>query len=190
MIAGTPAEAYLRGRGITCPLPDTLSFIEHYGQDRLPAMLAVFGIPCEPNPGTLSIAADQIAGAHLTFLTPDGSGKTRDRDGRTKIMLGRGHDFPIVLAPAGDGLALGIAEGIEDALSWHQAFGMGGWAAGAAVRLPGVARHIPGFTEHVDILQDDNVAGRNGTATLAGLLAARDIETAIINLAAEFEGAA
>jgi len=189
-IQGTPAEAYLRGRGIICPLPDTLSFVEGYGPGRIPAMLAMFGVPGEPLPGTLRIEPRQIAGAHLTFIKPDGSGKAKDRHGRSKIMLGRGHDFPIVLAPPNDGGGLVVAEGIEDALTAHQLTGLGAWAAGAANRLPGIARHVPGYVECVTIIEDDNEAGRRGCQQLAETLAARGIDVLIERSESEVRNAA
>ena len=43
-IAGTVAEAYLRGRAITCPLPDTLRFVPscwHATARRFPALVAL-----------------------------------------------------------------------------------------------------------------------------------------------------
>ena len=47
-------------------------------------------------------------------------------------MIGRSSGSPIVLAPANDLLGLVISEGIEDALSLHEASGCGAWAAGSA----------------------------------------------------------
>jgi hypothetical protein len=44
-------------------------------------------------------------------------------------MIGRSIGFPIVLAPVNDGLGLSITEGIEDALSLHQATGLPQWAS-------------------------------------------------------------
>jgi hypothetical protein len=42
---------------------------------------------------------------------------------------------PIVLAPPNDLLGSSITEGIEDALTMHEATGLGTWAAGSAARL-------------------------------------------------------
>ena len=47
-------------------------------------------------------------------------------------MIGRSTGAPIVLAPLTDALGLAITEGIEDALSVHEATGLGVWAAGSA----------------------------------------------------------
>ncbi|RWN58465.1 hypothetical protein [Mesorhizobium sp.] len=59
---------------------------------------------------------------HLTRLRPDGSGKAEEP---AKIMIGRSKGAPIVLAPLNDLLGLIVTEGIEDALSAHQATGLG-----------------------------------------------------------------
>jgi hypothetical protein len=173
--AGTIVEKYLRSRGIEC-VPDLARFVTYRG---LPAMCLPFGIPTEPAPGRLSIRPEQIGGVHLTFLQTDGSGKAKDAKGRSKIMIGRGHDFPIVLAPANDLGGLVISEGIEDALSWHQENGVGAWAAGAASMLPRIARHVPRSIETISIIEDDNEAGRSGCRALAEALHDRGFEVLI-----------
>jgi hypothetical protein len=179
-VAGSPAETYLRSRGISLAAwPFTLGFVQAYGDDRLPAMVAFFGIPTEPEPGVLSMRPEQIVGIHLTFLQPDGSGKVADRDDRSKIIVGRGHSLPIVLAPPNDGLGLIIAEGIEDALSWHQVTRLGAWAAGTANRLPGLAEQIPAYIECATIIEDPDPAGRTYSARLAQALAGRNVEVLI-----------
>ena len=164
-IAGTPAESYLRGpRGITCPLPATLRFLPASGPHP-PAMVAPFGIPAEPEPGQLDVARMMIHGVHLTRLKPDGSGKMDADD--AKRFIGSAPGLPIVLTPVNDLGGLAISEGIEDALSLHQGTGLGAWAAGAANRLPAVARAVPRYVEVVTILVDDNDAGRRNSSELA-----------------------
>ena len=129
--------------------------------------------------GRPSIRPEQIAGVHLTFLQPDGSGKAKDAKGRSKIMIGRNHNFPIVLAPVNDTGGLVVAEGIEDALTVHQLTGLGAWAAGAASMLPRIARHVPRYVECVTIIEDDNEAGRSGCRELAKALHERGFEVLI-----------
>lgn len=104
-IDGTPAEAYLRGRGISCPLPDRLRFHPHcwHGPSgsRLPAMVA------------LVEGGDGFA-VHRTFLRPDGTGKA-GLAGGDKLMLGATAGGAVRLS---DGLSrLAVAEGIESAMS-------------------------------------------------------------------------
>ena len=116
-----------------------------------------------------------VVGVHLIKLKPDGSDRLRD-DPKCKITIGKDIAVPIVLAPPNDGLALDIAEGIEDALNAHQATGRGSWAAGGATRLPGLADFIPRYIESVTILVDDNDAGRRNSNQLARRAHARGFE--------------
>jgi len=71
-----------------------------------------------------------VRGVHLTRLKPDGSDRERTANG--KIMIGHSAGVPIILAPPNDLLGMAISEGIEDALSAHEATGLGAWAAGTA----------------------------------------------------------
>jgi hypothetical protein len=143
-IAGSIAETYLRqARGYRGALPATLGYLAPRGEHG-PAMIAAFGMAYEPEPGLLEIADAQVRGVHITRLTVDGSGKAGTE--RDKIMLGSSSGYPIVLAPANDFLGLVITEGIEDALSLHQATGLGAWTAGAASAVLGTiaANLLPG----------------------------------------------
>ena len=103
-IAGTIAETYLRGRGITCELPETLRFHRAcwHGPTakRWPAMVG-------------AVQGANRPAVHRTYLRPDGSGKA-DID-PPKAMLGTVTGGAVRLA---DGLGpLVVAEGIETALS-------------------------------------------------------------------------
>ena len=176
-IAGTIAETYLRqARGIRCPLPSTLGFLPAR-DDYPPAMIAAFGMATEPEPGLLAIHDMALRGVHLTRLLPDGSGKAGDD--KAKIMVGRSKGSPIVLAPMNDLLGLAIAEGIEDALSIHQATGLGAWAAGSASRMPALADRVPDWIDCVTILADADADGRKGAAELAEALRRRRIHADI-----------
>jgi hypothetical protein len=93
--------------------------------------------------------------------------------GADKIMIGHSIGYPIVLAPASDSLGIVITEGIEDALSAHEATGLGAWAAGSASRLPALAETVPNYIESVTILADDDPDGRRYAAALQGCLAER-----------------
>jgi hypothetical protein len=130
-----------------------------------PASRSLACSPSRPN---------RVVGAHLIKLQPDGSDRLRG-DG-AKITIGKDITCPIVLAPPNDGLAIDIAEGIEDALNAHQASGRGAWAAGGAGRLPGLADFIPGYVESITVLVDDNEAGRTNSKELARRAHARGIE--------------
>jgi hypothetical protein len=173
-ISGTIAETYLRRRGIACDLPSTLSFLPARKPEHHPALLAVFGLPDEPEPGAFWINRRKISGVHLTLLAPDGLSKVGTE--RDKFMVGPSAGWPIVLAPPNDGLALVIAEGIETALSMHQATGLGAWAAGSAGRMPPLANVIPDYVECVTIATEEDEAGMRGASELAGRLNAPGIE--------------
>lgn len=122
-ILGTPAEAYLRGRGIDLAAlgkaPGALRFNPKVWcaerEMEAPAMLAAI------------VAGAATIGVHRTYLAPDGRGGWRKAPIRSaKKVLGQfqggaipiwrgASDRPLREAPAGDTVA--ICEGIEDALT-------------------------------------------------------------------------
>ena len=102
-ICNTLAEAYLRGRGITCALPESLRFHPacwHASGHRLPALIA-------------AVQGCDLAAVHRTYLRPDGRGKAEVDP--PKAMLGAVNGGAVRLC-AGPG-PLVVAEGIETALS-------------------------------------------------------------------------
>lgn len=103
-IIGTIAETYLRGRGITCPIPvDCLRFHPacwHPTGKHLPAMVA-------------RVKGSDGYALHRTYLKHDGSGKADVEP--PKAMLGTCAGGAVRLLEA-DG-PLVVAEGIETALS-------------------------------------------------------------------------
>lgn len=125
---GTPAEAYLSGRGLALPGDAPLRFHGACprGRERLPAMLALMSDAGSAAP----------CGVHRTFLAPDGNGKA---PGQAKMMAGRAGVIRLV-PDAEVTQGLGIAEGIETALAVMQRMDWRPvWAAtsaGAIARLP------------------------------------------------------
>ena len=173
-IAGTIAERYLRqSRGITCPLPTTLGFLSPAKPQHCPAMIAAFGMPDEPGSGILG-KLTSVGAVHLTLLKLDGSGKA-DLE-KPKLVVGSPSARPIVIAPPNDLLGLAICEGIEDALTAHQATGLGAWAAGAAGFMPKLADAVPSYIEAVTIYAHADKAGQHGAHKLAAALRKRGIE--------------
>jgi hypothetical protein len=180
-VRGSVVEIYLREvRSIHCSLPATLGFLPAR-DDHPPAMIAPFGLPTEPEPGLLAIDDAAVLGVHITRLRHDGSGKQGDR---AKIMIGRCVGSPIVLAAMNDGLGLAVTEGIEDALSVHEATGLGAWAAGAAARLPALASAIPAYADAISVIADGDPAGRRFAAELEAALRSRNIRAASVSLEA------
>jgi hypothetical protein len=182
-IAGTPAETYLRtARGYAGRIPETLGFLPDRGFYP-PAMVAAFGIPTEPEPGRITIDDDALTGVHITRIAPDGRGKAgSDYD---KVMIGRSLGCPIALAPVNDLGGLFIAEGIEDALSAHEATGLGAWAAGAASRLPALAAVVRSYVDVVSIAVDPDPDGIRYAAALAAALVMRGVATRKVPFAPE-----
>lgn len=124
-VHGTTAETYLRRRGITCALPDSLRFHPacwHPTAQRLPAMVARID------------GADRFA-VHRTYLRPDGGGKAGTDP--AKAMLGAVAGGAVRLAHGQDALAVG--EGIETALSLSSGLLRGSVAIWAALSAPGMA---------------------------------------------------
>jgi hypothetical protein len=174
-LEGTPAEIYLRvGRGIGCALPPTLGYLPaHAGYAH--AMIAAFGLCDEIAPGLLG-PPEAVTAIHLTELAIDGHART------SKRMLGPVSGQPLVLAPPNDGLGLVIAEGIEDALSLHEATGLGAWAGGSAGHMAKLGLAVPDYIDCVSIAEDANAAGSHATRTLSDALKARGITCQILKL--------
>jgi hypothetical protein len=147
---GSPVEPYLGdARNYSGPLPQTIRYLKPFKPQYHPAMIAVFAIPDEIEPGVLKVRDDQIRGIHLTLLKPDGSSKAGTE--RDKLMIG----------------------------SLREATGLGVWAAGSASRLPSLADTVPAYTDCVTVAADDDEAGRTGAVKLAQALQARGIHVQV-----------
>ncbi|WP_336485193.1 toprim domain-containing protein [Methylobacterium nigriterrae] len=127
--SGTLAEMYLRGRGITEPVPSSIRFLP--GQRNpsdgqlYPAMISlVQRVPGGDDPRAAPLHA---SGVHLTFLhASDADGRVRKAATETnKISLGQLRHGGVWLAPVQEiGAELAVAEGIETALSVRQLTGL------------------------------------------------------------------
>lgn len=155
-IAGSPAEAYLRGRGIVGPLPASLRFHPacwHQTAQRFPAMVARLE------------GADGFA-VHRTYLKPDGSGKADVAP--PKAMLGAVAGGAVRLTEGHGALAVG--EGIETALSLSCGLLSAPAAIWAALSAAGLAAlRLPPAPARLTIASDGDKAGREA----ANILAAR-----------------
>jgi len=144
--SGTPAETYLRSRGISLPIPACLRFAARvwhpYAKVALPAMVASI-----ENPLT-----GEFQGIHATFLHRDGHRKADVSP--AKLMRGKAGGGVVRLACVSqfpDHLAL--AEGIESALSYQQLTGVPAWAALSAgnfgkVRWPVGVKRVTLAADH------------------------------------------
>jgi hypothetical protein len=175
-ITGTIVEKYLREvRGIACTLPPTLGFLPPRKPDQHPAMIAAFGICDEVEPGIIT-APRNVQAVHLTLLRDNG---TKAEVEPNKVMIGTPSGKPIIVAPPSDLLGLAITEGIEDALSVHQAIDLGAWAAGAAGFMPKLADAVPGYIDSITVNAHADKAGQDGANMLAVKLRVRGIEVII-----------
>src|SRR5262249_19565613 len=156
---GTIAEAYLRSRGIICPLPATLGYLAPTKPGYHPALIGAFDFPEEIESGRLA-TTPHVDAVHLTLLRRDGSDKADVE--KPKLKVGASLGVPIVLAPVNDLSGLAVCEGIENRLTIHQATGLGVWCAGSATRMPALAGTIPSYVHAITIYADDDKAGRNG----------------------------
>jgi hypothetical protein len=167
---GSIAETYLRkARGYGGPLPAALGFLRPF-KDYPPSLIAAFAMPEESEPGVLRAPLD-IEAVQLIALKTDGSDKAAVEI--KKRTIGSPKGVPIVVAPANDLLAISVHEGIEDALSAHDATGLGAWASGGASFLPHLADAIPAYVETITVVAHRDEAGRIGARELARRLAAR-----------------
>jgi hypothetical protein len=172
-LAGSIAETYLRkARGYAGPLPATLGFLRPF-KDYPPSLIAAFAMPEEAEPGVLRAPLD-VAAVQLIALKADGSDKAAVEIQKRTIGCPKG--VPIVVAPANDLLAISVHEGIEDALSAHDATGLGAWASGGASFLPHLAGAVSSYVETVTVVAHRDEVGRNGARELARRLAARGFE--------------
>lgn len=143
---GSPVETYLRSRGITLPIPADVRYhprLKHrYTGLELPAMVCA-----------VRDEAGEVAGVHRTFIVADGSGKAPISEPKMALgVLARG---AVHLAqPTAD---LGLAEGVESALSAMQLFGIPCWAALGA-RMHKVA--VPTCVRRVHVFGDGGPEGK------------------------------
>jgi phage/plasmid primase-like uncharacterized protein len=154
-IAGTLAETYLRGRGITCPLPDTLRFHSScwHGPTakRWPAMVG-------------AVQGAGLPAVHRTWLRADGLGKA-DID-PPRAMLGAVTGGAVRLAD-GPGLLV-IAEGIETALSLASGLLRVPATVWAALSTSGIrGLYLPDKPGRLTIAADGDSAGRTAAQALA-----------------------
>src|SRR5215213_4098451 len=100
----------------------------------------------------LALEDSAAMGVHLTFLRPDGNDKAGGVEDAKLTGCKGSTGSPICLAPPNDLLGFSVTEGIEDALSIHEATGLGvwAWAAGTAGRMPALGPRRPRLSRHCD----------------------------------------
>jgi len=164
LISGTPAEAYLRGRGIYMPLPPTLRFarLKHPTGGVHPCLIAVV------------ISADKMfAGIQRTYLTDDGH---KAAVTPVKMSLGTIAGCAIRLEPPAAEII--VCEGVEDGLTLQQEIGRAVWVAAGASMLS--AMRFPPIVTSVVIAADNDVAGEQQADKAARAFAERGLRVRII----------
>jgi hypothetical protein len=147
-IAKSPAEAYLRGRGLTLEVSD-LRYHSRTPYGR--AAQAIF------RPALLAAVRDGrgLIAVHRTFLDPR-SAKLADLP-LPKRALGRLGEGAVRLRPPRQGL-LGWAEGIENAMAATQLTGIPCWATLGTERFARIA--LPPSVERLILFLDNDPGGR------------------------------
>jgi DNA primase len=171
-IGGTLAETYLRARGVRLPLSQELRFadgVDHTetGQ-RLPCMVARL------------VDERGFCAIQRTFLAPDG-GKKADVKPNKKTLGPMGEGAVRLREP---GTVLGIAEGIETALSAAQLYQVATWATLSANRLGAIA--IPETVWNIIVFADQGEVGMREACKAADAYEERHFAVEIIAPAADF----
>lgn len=152
-IHGTLAETYLRRRGITCPLPDTLRFQArgwHPSGYRLPMMVA-------------RVDGGARFAVHRTYLSADGGKASIDPN---KAMFGACGGGAVQVAQ--DDGPLVVAEGIETGLSLACGLLCAPatiWAALSTSGMRGLA--LPRIPGRLTVAADGDQPGREAANSLA-----------------------
>ena len=156
-IPGTLAETYLRGRGITCPLPDTLRYIGncwHQTGQRYPALISYVR-----NKGKAPGFA-----VHRTYLRANGMGKADVTP--AKAMLGPVSGGAVRLSKELGPLI--VTEGIETGLSLLSGLLDQPGQAWAALSAGGMARlTLPDRPGRLIVAPDGDAVGQEAAETLA-----------------------
>ena len=157
-LAGTLAEAYLRGRGLSPPWPPALR--AHAALKHSPTGLLFQALVAGVQSG-----AGNFQAIHRTWLLPDGQDKAQVST--PKMALGSLGDGAVRLGEANK--ALGLAEGVETALSAQQIFEIPVWSV-LGKRYDGVA--VPPQVSEIQIFADNGEVGEEAALNAAKVFAA------------------
>lgn len=163
----TPAEAYLRGRGIKPPFPPSLRF------SNLPCgNSGIF--PCLVF--AIRSREGEITAVQRIWVNNDGNGKAAVPN--SKRSLGRVIGGAIRLGEVDETGIIKVCEGPEDGLSLLKMVGPPVWVAGGASFLP--AMEFPPMVSQIIIGADNDQAGRLAAHKAASAFAARGLEVRIL----------
>ena len=157
--AGTLVETYLRSRGLSLTIPDTIRFASlRYGSrgKEYPCLVAAVSAP-----------DNKLCGIQRTYLRDDGEGKADVP--KAKLSLGKVRCGAIRLAPVARSLI--VCEGLEDGLSLAQVCGQAVWVACGSSMLPSM--RLPDFVREVVVGGDNDNTGREAAAKAASAFSER-----------------
>lgn len=143
----TPAETYLRSRGIHIRIPDSIRFA------RLPYRKGGMFYPVLV--AAVASADNRFTGIQRIYLNDAGTGKAQVA--KPKLSLGRIAGGAIRLAPAA--ARMFVTEGLEDGLTLQQELGCATWVACGAAMLPRLI--LPAGVNEVIVGGDNDGAGRD-----------------------------
>lgn len=143
---GTPADTYLRSRGLHLAIPETIRFarLKLGWREAMPCLVAL-----------VSSAEGKDTGIQRTFLTEDGR-KASLPHGKVKFSLGRIRGGAIRLAPVANRII--VTEGLEDALTLQQQLAQAVWVAAGATMMPSM--QFPVEVRSVVVGADNDKGGR------------------------------
>ncbi|MBX9665917.1 CHC2 zinc finger domain-containing protein [Novosphingobium sp.] len=165
-VQGTPAETYLRARGLHLPIPASIRYARlRYGKHgrEYPALIAA-----------VASADHHLAGIQRTYLSSCGTAKAPVP--KPKLSLGRVACGAIRLAPPARRLF--VTEGLEDGLTLMQDHGCAVWVACGASMLPRMI--FPAGVEEVIVGGDNDAAGREAALRAVATYRARGIRSRAI----------
>jgi putative DNA primase/helicase len=166
-LIGTLGEIYLRRRSLACLSP-ALRFNARTPLGR--------GAESEIRPAMIAAIHDagRFVAIQRTFLDSEAPCRARDLE-NPRLILGRPRRGAVVLAPAR--VRLGLAEGIETALSAMALFDLPVWATLGNKRFDQIA--LPASVGHLILFPDNDRGGEIGAAAAARAYASaeRKVET-------------
>lgn len=170
--SGTPVELYLRNRGLTLPVPDSLRYAaklpywdaETRTESFHPGMLA-----------DVATADGMIRSVHRTYLTAEGKKAAMEEPKKVMSPIGTISGGAIQLYEALENEWLCVAEGIETSLAVRSALGLPVWATVSATMMAKLSHemwantNIKGLLIWADLDVGQEVLGGLGAGEWAAL---------------------
>ena len=171
---GTPAETYLRARGIKIPIPSSIRYavLQYHGRGEMPCLVAA-----------LQNISGEVTGVQRTFLLPDGTDKAKVA--KPKLSLGKVSGSAVHLDPNfGSGEAV-VCEGLEDGLSLAQLMEASVWVAAGASMLANM--EFPISVTSIIIASDNDYTGMMAAKKAAEIFFGRGLPVRLFRPLDEFK---